>query len=258
MKKLIFYTDLDGTLLDHHSYSWDAAKEAIDGIRKGNAELIFNSSKTIEEMKGLQEEIGLSSPMIIENGGAIHIPDGYFTKQYATIVLGKAYEDIIAALSPLKKEFNFKGFADMTIADVTFLTGLSEDKAQLSKMRTSTEPIIWQDSEEKLIEFSSIIEEKGFQIVKGGRFYHVCGLSDKGHALNYLQELYKENYPHDDFVSIALGDSPNDIAMLEAADHSFVVERPEQGYMTDQFNHAGGMGPEGWNRAVLKILAKYS
>ena len=43
---LLIFTDLDGTLLDHHSYSFKGAEKALHILRQHSIPLIFNSSKT--------------------------------------------------------------------------------------------------------------------------------------------------------------------------------------------------------------------
>ena len=73
---LIVFTDLDGTLLDHHSYSWRAASPAMAKLAANGIPLIFNSSKTAAEMRHLQNAMGIRAPFIVENGAAAVIPAG--------------------------------------------------------------------------------------------------------------------------------------------------------------------------------------
>ena len=46
LRDLLVITDLDGTLLDHATYSWAAATPALDLLRTSEAGLILASSKT--------------------------------------------------------------------------------------------------------------------------------------------------------------------------------------------------------------------
>ena len=69
--RVIVFTDLDATLLDPDTYSWRAAKEALDALRQKQAPVILVSSKTFAEMEPLHRQLGLQSPFVIENGGAI-------------------------------------------------------------------------------------------------------------------------------------------------------------------------------------------
>ena len=47
---LLIYTDLDGTLLDHHDYNFAAAEETIELINQLGIAWIFNTSKTLTEL----------------------------------------------------------------------------------------------------------------------------------------------------------------------------------------------------------------
>ena len=60
------------------------------------------------------------------------------------------------------------------------------------------------------------------------------------------------------FTSLALGDSPNDCSMLQAADIAVIIRRKDGSRMDCE---AGGHvirttepGPAGWNAAVLQVL----
>ena len=63
-------------------------------------------------------------------------------------------------------------------------------------------------------------------------------------------------------VSVALGDAPNDIEMLEAADRAFVVANPHgtpmpvlDGERAGRIARTTKTGPAGWNEAVLSVLS---
>jgi len=57
MNSLIVFTDLDGTLLDHHDYSYAAALPALQLLAQSNTPLIFNTSKTASEVEQLRTEM---------------------------------------------------------------------------------------------------------------------------------------------------------------------------------------------------------
>ena len=64
-------TDLDGTLLDHHDYSFQAALPAIKACEQQSIPIIFNTSKTEAEVDYLQKQMDIKGNMIIENGSAL-------------------------------------------------------------------------------------------------------------------------------------------------------------------------------------------
>ena len=78
--KLIF-TDLDGSLLDHHSYSFKPAVEMLEKLESKGIPVIPITSKTMAELLPLRKLLNNHHPFIVENGAAIYIPHGYFLKQ---------------------------------------------------------------------------------------------------------------------------------------------------------------------------------
>jgi len=62
------------------------------------------------------------------------------------------------------------------------------------------------------------------------------------------------------WASIGVGDSPNDLPMLEAVDIPVVVQRPDGRYLQPLPEHAvraEGIGPVGWNRAILALIQRW-
>jgi len=65
----IFFTDLDGTLLDHDTYSFEKAHQALEILRKKNIPLVLCTSKTRTEIGFYRKILKNSHPFISENGG---------------------------------------------------------------------------------------------------------------------------------------------------------------------------------------------
>jgi len=76
--RLIVFSDLDGTLLDHETYQFDAAQPALDLLKQHGIPLILNSSKTRAEITAIRDQLQNTAPFIIENGAAVIIPPGWF------------------------------------------------------------------------------------------------------------------------------------------------------------------------------------
>jgi phosphoglycolate phosphatase-like HAD superfamily hydrolase len=55
----IVFSDLDGTLLDHETYLFDAAQPALNALKARDIPLILASSKTRAEMNALHRKWGL-------------------------------------------------------------------------------------------------------------------------------------------------------------------------------------------------------
>ncbi|WP_020208344.1 HAD-IIB family hydrolase [Gilvimarinus chinensis] len=265
------FTDLDGTLLNHHDYSYAQALPAIEKLKAREIPLVLVSSKTQAEMSELCAELALTSPYVCENGSLIVMPrvecqrlsatlEGAETKDDDYLIYrGANRDDIVEILAALKQQFSFTGFADMSVQDVVDCTGLSEQAAVNAMTRSASEPLLWHQDEADLNEFAQQLRKHNLRVLKGGRFYHVMAACDKGDAVRYLLSLY-ESYYGARVVSIALGDSPNDLQMLKAADHPVLMPHPDGTYMHDDglenVIRAPFEGARGWREGVEAALAR--
>lgn len=258
----IVFTDLDATLLDHETYSYDAAQPMLDFLIAQEIPLVFVTSKTAPEVEALQEQIGLCAPFIVENGGAVFIPrccDRLFKAtheaDYDVITLGQEYNACIRMLDALKSEFELRGFSEMSPGEVAELTGLETAAAEMAMQRHCSEPFLL-DHPETLEALQRSAAARGFSVTRGGRFYHLIGeKQSKGNAVRTLLER-AESATGIHFRSIALGDSENDFSMLQSVDTPVLIPRADGSYASLELPgliKAPFPGPKGWN-AVLKEL----
>lgn len=259
--KIIIFTDLDGTLLDSKKYSFDKALPALKLIKKTKTPLVFCTSKTREETELYRRKPGNEDPFIVENGGAILIPKNYFPfdfkydhvdGEYLVIKLGIEYEKLRKVLESIKKRgIQVVGFGDMNPKEICEHCGVPLEQAELAKKREYDEAFkIINKGDEK--EVSRIIKQNGLNFVKGGIFYHITGRNDKGEAVKILTDLYKRKY--NKIITYGLGDSENDFEMLEAVDKAYLIQKPDGSFASEKFNRVEGIGPEGWNKAVLGLF----
>jgi len=268
--KLLIFTDLDGTLLDS-DYSFKRALPALKRIKEQKIPLILCSSKTRAEIGKCRKKLGNEFPFIAENGGGIFFPKEFrITNQkyqlsgendYRVIKLGASYDDLRNALQELRAEgFDLKGFGEMSAAEVAQLTGLTNADAKMAQQRDFDEPFVFYGDKTGEAKLKRRIKAKGFHYTKG-EFFHIMGDSDKGRAVEIVKLLYSEKgHP---LVTAALGDSPNDIEMLQSVDYPIVVQKKDGSYNPQVVRSvkgcikADGIGPDGWNRAVLKLITNY-
>ena len=260
--RALIFTDLDGTLLDHETYSFAPAKPALTALARLNHPVILTSSKTKSEMLQLQEEMGLSSPFVVENGGGFYVTQGYFEGKVSTrweaVRLGADLAQLSNFLRPLRDQYDFITFSDARIQQVVEWTGLSFEKAALAKERDFSEPLMWNDTEKKLDLFKCQVEAAGFRLIKGGRFWHLIGQSDKAIALQALLTRYQGLWPGELITTVALGDSPNDLLMLQTADVAVAIQ-PITGRRLDLSAHSRSinpqaLGPLGWCQAMEELF----
>jgi mannosyl-3-phosphoglycerate phosphatase len=263
---LIIYTDLDGTLLDHETYSWEAAKPALTEIRDRKIPLVLCSSKTRAELEPLRSDLGIHDPFITENGGGIYIPLEYFpqaipesrrTDEYHLIELGTAYRELRSAFEAIRKETGvpMTGYGDMNEKEVARRTGLSQAEAVRAKQREYDEPFVIEADEKDHVRVLEAIRSSGLEWTKGGRFYHLSGSHDKGRAAARLTPLYREIYRR--ITTVGLGEGPNDLSLLRIVEHPVLIQRKDGTYLEAELQNADrpeGIGPMGWNLAVLALI----
>jgi mannosyl-3-phosphoglycerate phosphatase len=271
-RRLVIFTDLDGTLLDHDTYSFSAASEALDAIRRQEVPLVLCSSKTRAEIELLQEDLRLRHPFISENGGAIFVPPGYFSGPipeakfkagYQVLEYGTPYPDLVRALHQAAARTGVEviGFSDMTVEEVARDCQMSLLEARLAKLREYDEPFRFgQTTPAGRSRFFDALHRTGLRCTSGGRYHHLTGVTDKGRALRKLKTLYEaEGTP---ILTVGLGDSLNDLGLLREVNIPVVVQNSAT-TMTDRLLRqvprailTREAGPRGWNQAVLETLAR--
>ena len=269
--RILVFTDLDGTLLDSLTYSFEPARPVLIRLRESGIPVIICTSKTRAEVEVVRAALGSADPFVIENGAAVFIPRGYFSIEipaarkdpgFIIIEFGTPYSRILSIFSRIKDALpgRLRGFSDMSDEEVARLTGLSIEEAGRAKKREYDEPFLLDDPDANLETVTRIARSTGLNITRG-RFFHLTGDNDKGKAVTLLKDIYART----DGVAprtIGLGDSPNDLPLLENVDLPVLVQKPEgrygPGIWLQNLIFAPGEGPVGWAAAVRKLLGYHS
>ena len=272
MKQIVF-TDLDGTLLDLVTYSYEKSIAGVNRLKEIGVPLIFCSAKTRAEQEVYRHKLENFHPFIVENGGAILIPRGYFPFSFEyhrsidellVIELGTSYEEVRQLLGKVIEEggFHFRGFGDMSDEEVAEETGLDIESAKLAKQREYDETVVIASGAKQshitsgeIDEFLRKIKQAGLNWTHGGRFYGVMGDNDKGKAVKIVTGLYREMW--DEIETIGLGDSLNDLPMLSTVDIPILVQKRDYAWENidvPNLRKVQGIGPEGWSRAIKEIF----
>lgn len=269
---MVIFTDLDGTLLDYRTYSFEEALPALKLLKEREIPLVLCSSKTRAEIEHYRRLLDNHDPFIVENGGAVFIPKGYFPfpisvlerpsedEFYIIMGLGVPYPSLVQALRNIREELDLdlRGFSDMEKEEVVALSGLSMDEAAMALQREWGEPFRADLSPLNMERLESAVLERGLRLTVGNRFYHLTGANDKGRAVKALIRIYQRRDP--EIKSVALGDSLNDLPMLQAVDIPILLPNSEGGFDLSALNALSGLilskeaGPRGWNRAIMSVL----
>ena len=127
------------------------------------------------------------------------------------------------------------------------------DAAQAAA-RDYSEPLHWEDTAEQLEAFEAAVLAAGLQCLRGGRFVHVLGRTDKGKAARALLDAVGLTR----CPMIALGDAGNDEALIAAADVGVWVRSPRGSAPPTQARrltlHTRALAPSGWTEGVNAAL----
>ncbi|MCI0660002.1 MAG: HAD-IIB family hydrolase [Acidobacteria bacterium] len=269
--RTIIYTDLDGAFLDERNYSFFESLTALRAAQERDIPVVFCSSKTRAEVEHIRKAAEVTDPFIVENGGAIFVPAGYFPfviegsafhEGSEVIEMGEPYAKIIDLFRLCRSEFpglGVIGFSDMTIKEIALECGLTLAEAQRAKDRKYSEPFRFSNATlEDIRMFLRRIRQAGLRFSAGGRYYHLQGKFDKGISVRILNEMFFRAYGP--IKTVGIGDSPNDLPMLNSVEMPIIVKRPSGTHdpgLATQFSGVRlteRIGPSGWSDAVMQLL----
>lgn len=259
----IVFSDLDGTILDKKTYSYDRSLSAIHWLTENKIPLIFCSAKTKAEMNLFRNNLEVKDPYIVENGSAIIIPEGTFPLasehlDVSTIKIGRELREFRDGLKAVleSSDITYDSFEEMTNNDVSQYTGLNLEQAALARKREYTTTLVFPSSE-MLVKARTAIESIGLTCFSGGKTLTVGSGGNKGCAVRKLLGLYAQTFGN--VVSYAFGDGENDISMLNEVDFPILVESSVGTWTNNNLQNIikiASVGPEGFAKGVELIVKR--
>ena len=253
-------TDLDGTLMDEN-YDISPAMKTLDMLSEMDIPVIPCTSKTASEVRYFRNENELNDPFIVENGAAIY---GCFENCSIEweLVLGKSYSDLRVILMNISKQvkWNLTPLNDLNKNQIFELTGLSDQGINRALDRHWSVPFL--NPPEAIFEkIKCICNSYNVHVFKGNRMSHLLSSeSHKGQAVDRLKVYLKNK----DVKVIALGDSQNDLPLLEYADISIVIPGKngpnkylQSGIDNGSFILANAPHAEGWSNSVEDVMNSF-
>jgi len=262
---LVIISDLDGTLLDE-SYSFEAARPALRLLDQLRIPLVFCTSKTRSEVEYYRSILNNWHPFIVENGGALYMPERYFPQTInapvyrdgcAVIEFGSPYNELIQSIARASADSgcSVRGFNQMSVEEISERCRMPLASARLAKQREYDEPFeILSGDAGRLME--AITRQKK-RCIRGGSFYHIIGANDKAHCVNLLRHFYEKNYRRL-VVTAGLGDGMNDVGFLNLVDIPILLQSAAIANLKKAVpsGQEWPSGPQGWNAAVLDIISR--
>ncbi len=261
---MLIFTDLDGTLLNHDDYRFDAALPLLKQLKDQSIPVIPVTSKTRLEVEFLRQQVAPYDPFIVENGSGVFVAtqDERFScdncatwGEFRLMRLGCSYLQARQGLEAIAQRLgtSLQGFADLSDQDIANLTGLSMEDVGKAKAREFSEPFLT-PKHYSADELENAAQAEGFNIVVGDRFSHLIGKqAGKGHAVRSLLAAYRAKHPDKEIITIGLGNSPNDRPMLETVDIPIIVpgkQGPHPGLASYGWQVAPAPGAAGWAEAM--------
>ena len=169
--KIIIFSDIDGSFLNHDDYSYGDLHIFISKLKK-ISEIIFVSSKTFSEIKTLNNTLGITFPFIVENGACIFFPENYYKEalegdkffKKENYIGYRVSENITkfhkGDLNKFKKHFNFFFYSELSSEKLASITRLKGSQIKSSQKRLFSDPIYWNDSKKNLIIFEKELKKR--------------------------------------------------------------------------------------------------
>ena len=250
-------TDLDGTLLDEN-YDITPARKTLNLLAELGIPVIPCTSKTASEVRYFRNENGLLDPFIVENGAAVYGCNENNSSEWE-LVLGKSYKELRIVLQNISKLVNYHltPLNDLNQKQIFELTGLSDQAIIRALDRQWSVPFL--NPPEHIFEKVKLLcQSHNVHVFKGNRMSHLLSnTSHKGEAVNKLKDYLKNR----DVKIIALGDSQNDVPLLEYADIAIVIpgingpnKFLQNGIDNGRFILANAPHSHGWANSVQDVI----
>lgn len=271
--KIIFLTDLDGTLLNFDNFSFEAIRADLLEFIKSGIDVIPVSSKTRPEMIKFCSALGVDLPFIYENGAGF-CSDAK-TNNQNDVILGRPVDELMQiwnASIPVELKADCKFLSAMEIEECSTLLGLSGEPLALALVRSYTALLKFTGDKTALTLLNIYVERAGLTLQKGGRVFCLSGLHNKASFINrFRQKIPSQKIPgqkisdqrimdRPENIIIAFGDGNNDIPMLNAADFACIIPRPNGEHLppdkiTTKKIIASQPAPLGWIETAEAALA---
>ena len=267
---LLIFTDIDGTFINNDTFDEGLNTKTISELIQAQHSVVFNTSKTFDEVDYFQKKIKTSLSFICETGGGIYITnDNLKTTESSRGAYQVLYESrkVTEYKDQIQSEIirNYRDdltfFDDLSIEEQSSLSGLSGRDLAHASRRDFSILIKWKSTKSKYEEFKLFLKKFKLNLITGGRFSHICSEHDKGRATKLFIEQSKKFSKKSNIVTVAIGDSKNDFEMLNVVDFPCIVKSPNNHLLQDSLDSKNIIfsdheAPTGWIECIEKVVTK--
>lgn len=259
--RVIIFTDLDGSLLNNETFKFDEIKNFIINCLKKGIKLIPNTSKTSFEILEFIKELDFEIPYIAENGSSIHNLNILSPHLSDEIVLARPVREIYEDFTKnIKKKLllNCNFLSQMDTEKQSSILGLSGRKLELALNRNYTFLITFNGEKNEIKELIEYCHNLGLSFNQGGRVICIGDKVDKLTGMKKILKIIKSNNEFKDIFTIGVGDSPNDLGMLDEVNFPCLIKRKnnENILNKDKYTISTKEAPNGWMEVVKIGLEK--
>jgi mannosyl-3-phosphoglycerate phosphatase len=257
LRQWMILTDLDGTLLDALTFTFEPARPMLRRLLEADVPIVPVTSKTFAEVRPLADSLGIDGPVVVESGGGIARRVGSSWRVEACGVPWKELRDAVPLIER-KAEARLSLYSNMRLNEAAARSGLTGKALARSMQRQFDEPFLLEEGSIENVERAA--RSVGLRVHSGGRFHHLCGRNGKGDAARRVRDEIAAARGGDPLV-LGLGDSPMDADFLTLADVPVIVPRPDGTphpalvKSIPAARIAPAPGPRGWAKAVDEVWA---
>lgn len=228
--KIIFFSDMDGTLLNADKTLSEENLKAILRLREAGGKFVVATGRVLQATRHYFEPVGVDFPVILCNGGMIYdcsdnkvMWSEYLPEEKARVMITQLLKKFPEACAEIctpsgiydvqmneyeRLHWKIGGFTAEIMDTLESVPSGNWCKVLFAMPEDSVKPFA---EYAKTLEYSSDVE----YITSSTIFHEMLPKNcSKGFAMKKLMELYGET----DSVTVAMGDFNNDLEMLQNAD----------------------------------------
>lgn len=235
---VLLASDVDGTF-----WSEGLTVESLCAAwerRPSQVEVLFASSRTVEELAHLDELLGAGGDFIAENGAVVvtrdddvawHLPGARRERighgHVFIAVLGEGCGEARRVVRSARARHGAPVQLMEELEPATLRRLIGDDgEVQRAASRRASVLVHADVGDDAVVAWGATLRRAGYQVLSGGRWLAVWRGPGKGQALRrYLRARTLAG--RSPAVVAAIGDGENDISLLQAAELRFAVPRPD-------------------------------